>query len=97
LTKKEIKELEELMNKTSDAKVYRRAQIILLSNTKVKVPDIVMIVRMSDEHIKRWIRRYEKEGINGLFTRPKKGRPPKVTEEYKKELLKCVETRVRRY
>ena len=28
-----------------------------------------------------WLKRYDKEGINGLKTRPKSGRPSKLSEE----------------
>jgi putative transposase len=37
-----------------------------------------------------WLKRYDKEGIEGLITRPKSGRPSKISEEVvyqiKKEL-----------
>ena len=42
-----------------------------------------------------WLKRYEKEGIEGLKTRPKSGRPSKISEQVvykiKKELKESIQ------
>ena len=37
-----------------------------------------------------WLKRYDKEGINGLKTRPKSGRPSKLSEEIEYRIKKVL-------
>lgn len=39
----------------------------------------------------RFIQRYEAEGLQGLYTKPRSGRPRRVTPDYEANLLAAVE------
>ena len=69
--------------------------MILLSNEGRSPPQIAEQVRFSRRTVTRFIQRYEAEGIQGLMTKPRSGRPPKVTAAYKAQLLELVEQQPR--
>ena len=48
-------------------------------------------MRFSHDTVARYIARYEAEGVSGLQTRSRSGRPRKVTTDYEKRLLDLVE------
>lgn len=87
----ELTALEELYRQTKEADVRSRCQMILLCNEGLSPPKIAAKVRFHRRTVTRYIQRYEAEGIDGLLTRPRSGRPPKATEEYKALLLQAVE------
>lgn len=60
-----------------------RCDMILLSNEGLSPLQIGKRVRFSQ--------RYEAKGVAGLFTKPRSGRPRRVTPEYEAKLLEAVE------
>lgn len=91
LSTDEVTALEFLQRRTRVADVRSRCQMILLSNEGLSPPRIAERVRFHRRTVTRYIQRYEAEGIDGLLTRPRSGRPPKATEAYKSLLLQAVE------
>jgi len=87
----ELATLEKFYRQTNEANVRSRCQMILLSNEGLSPPKIAEQVRFHRRTVTRHIQRYEAEGIDGLMTRPRSGRPPKVTEAYISLLLQAVE------
>lgn len=90
LEDEEIIALEDLYRQTKVADVRSRCQMILLSNAGLSPPQIAQQVRFSRRTVTRIIQRYEAEGIQGLMTKPRSGRPSKVTTAYKDQLLQAV-------
>ena len=90
LTDKELSELNQLHRQTSDANVRSRCDMILWSNEGLSPPQIAERVRFSHDTVSRYIARYEAEGVKGLLTQPRSGRPRKVTDEYETLLLELV-------
>lgn len=95
LTAREQTALEELHKRTHRADVRSRCQMILLSNDGLSPPKIAKQIRFSRRTVIRVIQRYEVEGISGLMTKPRTGRPPKVTRKYRALLLESVEQQPR--
>jgi transposase len=92
----QIKALEELYRTTKDVRLRTRAQMILLAAEKQLVArEIAEIVREDEQTVRRWMKRYLAEGIEGLKDAPRPGAPPKVTPEYEAELLRVVRFRPR--
>lgn len=91
LSAQEQKALVDLYRQTNEANIRSRCQMILLSNEGFSPPQIGKQVRFSRRTVTRFIQRYEAEGIQGLMTKPRSGRPPKVTAAYEAQLLKAVE------
>jgi len=91
-----MRALDELYHTTKDVRLRTRAQIVLLAGEKRLVPsEIAAIVRGSEHTVRRWLKRYMTEGIEGLKDAPRSGAPPKVTAEYEAELVRVVRLRPR--
>jgi transposase len=96
LNKGELEELQSLYDKTKDVRIRTRTQMILLAvEENMTAPEIGQIVRKNDQTVRRWVRRFNAEGINGLYDVPRPGSPGNVTEEYRKLLLNIVRQRPR--
>lgn len=90
LSEAEERELAELYRRTNDADLRSRCHMVLLSHQGMSAWAIGRLVRVSGQTAINWIRRYEAEGIKGLYTRPRAGRPPRATAEYRDRLEKVV-------
>lgn len=89
-------ELDTLYRTTRDARLRTRVQMILLAVEQHMVaPAIATIVREDDETVRRWMKRYQAEGVHGLYDAPRSGAPSKVTDAYEQQLLKVVRQRPR--
>jgi transposase len=80
--------LEALYRTTKDVHIRQRAQIVLLAaEKKLVAADIAEIVRLDEQSVRRWLKRYMAEGIEGLKDAPRPGAPAIVTAEYWAALL----------
>lgn len=96
LNKGELEELQGLYDKTKDVRVRTRTQMILLAVEKnMTAPQIGQIVRKNDQTVRRWIRRFNAEGINGLYDAPRPGSPGTISEAYSQLLVSIVRQRPR--
>lgn len=96
LSQEQIKELEELYQRTHDVRLRTRTQMILLATEQgLRAPAIGKIVRENEETVRRWLKRYMAEGLNGLKDMPHPGATPKMTVAYEQELLRVVRQRPR--
>jgi transposase len=67
----------------------------LAAEQGLTAPAIAAIVRDDEQTVRRWMRRYMAEGIEGLKDAPKPGNPGKVTAAYEERLLSAVRRRPR--
>lgn len=96
LSPERLAALEELYRTTCDARLRTRAQMVLLAaERRLTAAEIAEIVRSSEETVRRWLKRYLAEGVEGLSDAPQPGAPCKVTEEYREELIHAVRRRPR--
>jgi transposase len=96
LSTEQLSELDELYHTTRDVRVRTRAQMILLAAERGLVAaEIAAIVRQNEETVRRWLVRYQAEGIAGLSDAPRPGAPPKATAAYRERLLEIVRRRPR--
>jgi len=96
LTTEELTQLDELYRRTKDVRVRGRAQMILLgAEDKITAPQIAKIVRQDEQTVRRWIKRFNAEGISGLSDETKSGAPKRVTDAYRERLLVVVRRRPR--
>lgn len=79
-TEEEREELER-MTQQEVGRVALRAQMILLSAREFTAPEIADIQNTSGVSVYKWLDRFDEEGPEGLYDRPRSGRPPKVDEE----------------
>lgn len=57
-------------------RVSQRAHMVLLSARGYSVEQIAEIFGLGEDVVRRWLRRYERQGPVGLDDRPRPGRPP---------------------
>jgi transposase len=96
LEAEQIHELNELYRKTRDPRLRTRTQIILLAAEKQLVAQAIgEIVRLSDQAVRKWLKRYMAEGVEGLKDLPRAGTPQKVTVIYLEKLEAAVRRRPR--
>lgn len=92
----QLQALEALYQTTKDVRLRTRAQMMLLAAEKgLTAPAIAGIVRDDEQTVRRWMKRYMAEGIEGLKDAPKSGNPGKVTPAYEARLLSAVRRRPR--
>ena len=96
LTPEQLDDLEKLYRTTRDARLRTRAQMVLLAaERRLTAAQIAGIVRASEETVRRWLKRYLAEGVEGLRDEPHPGAPRKVTQEYVERLIHAVRRRPR--
>ena len=92
----QLTELAALYRKTHDVRLRTRAQLILLAAEHyLTASAIAAIVRESEETVRRWLKRYQAEGVAGLYDQHRGGAPAKVTDAYRRQLLSAVRRRPR--
>jgi len=95
-TAEQLAALDELYRKTQNIRERTRAQMVLLALEKhLKAAEIAGIVRQDDETVRRWLKRWMAEGVEGLRDRPMPGGPLKITTAYEEQLLAWVRLRPR--
>lgn len=92
----QIAALDKLYRTSKDGRLRQRAQIILLAAEQEMVAaKIGEIVRLNEESVRKWLKRYEAEGIEGLKDEPRPDIAPIVTEDYRAKLMATVRRRPR--
>lgn len=82
LTLLEQKELRRLVRAGVDARVVRRAQMVLLSVERQTPSQIGTLWQLTAQGVRKILIRFNQEGIAGLADRPRRGRPRKTNERY---------------
>ncbi|HEV2405874.1 MAG TPA: helix-turn-helix domain-containing protein [Ktedonobacterales bacterium] len=91
LTAEQLAELADVYRTTRDVRLRTRAQMVLLAAEQhLTAPAIAAIVRASEETVRRWLKRYQAEGVDGLRDQQRGGAPAKVTDTYREQLLYAV-------
>src|SRR5918912_58329 len=96
LTAAEAEALDALYRTTREVRLRTRAQIVMLAGEqRLTAPAIARIVREDEQTVRRWLKRWLAEGIEGLKDRPMPGGPAKITDAYRAQLLAAVRRRPR--
>ena len=93
LTADEIRQIEELHRRNTGLEMAKRTRIILLSSSGRGVYEISRIVGMHPINVRKWIHRFNQQGIRGLHARRSPGRPRVFDEQQRQAILKlaCTE------
>ncbi len=54
----------------------RRARALLLLADGVSYVETARLVGLADRHVRKWVRRFVRDGLDGLHDLPRSGRPP---------------------
>ena len=79
MDKKESDELHKALRKIKDTRIITRLHAVIMVLSKgVDVETTAYYLSHDPNWVRRWVQRYEKEGLDGLSDRPRIGRPSKV-------------------
>ena len=83
--------LETFLKQTKEACVFRRAQAVRDVVKGHRLQTVSDTLHFTYSALRKWVHRFDQEGIAGLTDRPRPGRPPKVTCELAKHLDRLVD------
>ena len=96
LSRIQLQALEHCYRTAREGRVRIRALIVLLAAEQGLIAAaIAALVRQDEATVRRWLQRYRAEGLAGLADAPRPGAPPKVTHQYRAQLLLVVRRRPR--
>jgi transposase len=90
--------LQEVYRKEKDGTIKERLLMVIWSKTKISSHEIGKRLNCPHSKVLYWLNRFEKEGIDGLRTKPRSGKPPKLSKEaadrirHKLESINCWQT-----
>jgi transposase len=90
LNKRQVLELQRVFNQTSDLKLRRRTQILLMFDRGRSRRQIVADVGVCDRTITRWLNIYIDRGLAGLVPRKAPGKPPCIPESIAPQIARWV-------
>ena len=89
-------ELDHASRTAKDGRLRIRALIVLLgAERRMVAAEIAAVVRLHEATVRRWLVRYQAEGLNGLADAPRPGATPRITRAYREQLLAVVRRRPR--
>ena len=93
ITDKEKNKLYSLLDASPEIKY--RIKIILLANDEYTVPEIREMTNTYDKTIRKWIHKFNDNGIEGLFTKIDYSHTVKIDNDTRKEIVKIASTNPR--
>ena len=78
--------LDSFLKQTKKARVFRRAQAVRAVVAGQTVKAVSATFQFTNSALRKWLKRFAREGTRGLLDRPRSGRPPKVTSEIETQL-----------
>src|SRR5512141_2516864 len=73
--------------KGSDEELARRVQIVLLSAQRSGVHEISAMVGLHPINVRKWIHRFNRFGLQGLYPRRSPGRPRLFSHEQREAIV----------
>jgi len=90
LSKKELKD--RIKSLKNDCLMYRKFVLIDAVDSGKKVSEVCEILKITEPTGHRWVDLYNEKGPEGLYPNyERSGRPPKLSDEQKEELVKIFE------
>lgn len=86
MNNKQIKVLKKIYKKEKDAKVRERILMIIYTFQKETLRNVAERLHCDHKLVFYWKKRYEKEGLEGLKTRQKSGKPRRISRRQESNL-----------
>ncbi len=72
-----------------------RAKVILLSKKGYRVPEIAQIRKSGAVNLRKWIRRFNEKGTDGLISKMSNGAPRRFTDQQLKQIVEVAQQQPR--
>ena len=95
LKQQERKSLEAHLHAPEEDLPAHRLQIIMLSAAGKRVPEISEEVHLHPINVRKWIHRFNQQGLDGLRSGKSPGRPPVFGDEQRIEIVQIANTNPR--
>jgi transposase len=82
LTAAQLAAIENTITHSACPRVRRRAEAITLVHDGHTPAQVAQTLGVTVETVRRWLRRYRRDGVDGLADRPRSGRPSKADQAY---------------
>jgi transposase len=83
--------LDSFMKQTKKARVFRRAQAVREVVAGQTIKAISETFHFTNSALRKWVKRFAREGTSGLLDRLRSGRPAKMTTEIATQLNQLVD------
>ena len=88
LTEEETKTIKKWsQSRSEEARLVERAKIIFLASQGDAVPQIAEAVGINEKTVRKWLKRFAEQGVQGLTDAPRPGAPSRYTPEVKAHLI----------
>jgi transposase len=96
LTKEERQTIKKWsQSRTEEARLVERAQIIRLASESKAVAAIAAVMDVNEKTVRKWLKRFEQQGVQGLMDAPRQGAPSRYTPEVKAQIIAAALTHPR--
>lgn len=92
LQEEEWEELERLIQEPESEVPMERLMIVLLSAHGHRVQEISREVDLHPINVRKWIHRFNAQGIEGLYSGKSPGRPPIFTQKQREKIVEVAKT-----
>ena len=89
-----LEELKEALAREKNPKIRERIRIIMHIKQGLSGRKTARLMGLSRDTVSRWVKRFNEEGIPGLYDRPRKGAEPKIDPQ---EIIKILEKSPREF
>src|SRR5690348_4719923 len=83
--------LDTFLKQTKEARVFRRAQAVRDVVKGQRLQTVSDTLSFTYSALRKWVYRFAHQGPQGLFDRPRSGRPPTITCELEQHLQRLVD------
>lgn len=83
--------LNTFIQQAKEARVFRRAQAVREVVKGTRIQTVSDSLHFTYSALRKWVHRFDQEGIAGLSDRPRPGRPAKMTCELERHLNRLVD------
>jgi len=66
----------------------KRVKIVLLGREGYLTDEISVMVNIHPKSVRKWIKRFNEKGMEGLMDKPRGGAPCRFTEKQREEIIK---------
>jgi transposase len=96
LTEEEVKTIKKWsQSRSEEARLVERARIISLASQGCLVPQIAEATGINEKTVRKWLKRWNEQGIEGLMDAPRSGAPSRDTPEVKAQIIAAALTNPR--